>query len=259
MYIATWNVNSIAARLELALEWIKEKTPDIILLQEIKCIAERFPHDTFADLGYNLAINGQKSYNGVAILSKHPLEDVHYGFPEFEDTAARYVEAFTNGVRVASVYVPNGQDLTSDKFPYKLAFFHKLKEHLQALIAYKEKCLVGGDFNVAPTDADVYDPTKFKERILSSTPERVHFQQLLDVGFQDLIRVLHPENDSKKEDFFTWWDYRTGAWHRNHGVRIDHFLASPLAVEHVKAVGVDKEWRGKKRPSDHVPVWCELI
>ncbi|MEI8320806.1 MAG: exodeoxyribonuclease III [Alphaproteobacteria bacterium] len=258
MRIATWNVNSIGARLELVLDWIHHTSPHVILFQELKCITEKFPAEIFSDLGYNLAVHGQKTYNGVAILSKSPLEDIQYGLPGFEDPAARYVEAFTNGVRVASVYVPNGQEVGSKSFAYKLDFFKHLEKHLKKLNTYKEKSVIGGDYNVAPEDADVYDAKKLKEVILTSTEERKHFEALLQTGFQDLVRQLHPIDISKNSDWYTWWDYRAGSWHKNHGMRIDHLLGSPLAQSHVKKVGVDRDWRGKTRPSDHVPLWCEL-
>lgn len=253
--IATWNVNSIRTRLEHLIEWAKSAQPDIILLQEIKTINETFPSEPLEDLGYNLAILGQKSYNGVAILSKHRIEDVTFNLPTLEgDTNARYIEAFTGGVRVASVYVPNGQEVGGEKYYYKLQFMKALKDHLIQVLKYKESFVLGGDFNVAPSDEDLYDIEKFANRILTSPPERQALREIMHLGFTDALRALHP----KKMDLYTWWDYRQGSWAQNKGLRIDHLLLSPEAADKLEFVDVDLSTRGLTRPSDHAPVVCAL-
>lgn len=259
MKIASWNVNSIKVRLSLLSEWVTETQPDIILLQETKSQNETFPTEFIEDLGYNLAIHGQKTFNGVAILSKFPLEDVQYNLPNFPDSQSRYIEAFTGGVRVASVYAPNGNAIGSDKYAYKLAFYQHLKNHLSTLLKFNEKLVVGGDYNVAPTDADVYEPEKWIGDVLVSPPERASFQSILETGFYDAVRVLHPEDHTNNQEWYTWWDYRKGAWHRNWGLRIDHLLLSLEAKNALKSVGVNKILRGKERPSDHAPLWCSLV
>lgn len=259
MKIASWNVNSIKARLPLFIEWATDTTPDIILLQETKSQNETFPIEVIEDLGYNLALHGQKTFNGVAILSKFPLEDIQYNLPTFtDDPQARYIEAFTGGVRVASVYAPNGSEVGSEKYNYKLSFYHHLQEHLARLLSFNEKLIVGGDYNVAPTDADVYEPEKWIGDVLVSEPERASFQKILDIGLYDAVRVLYPEDAANNQDWYTWWDYRSGAWHRNWGLRIDHLLLSQLAKESLQSVGIDKILRGKERPSDHAPIWCKI-
>lgn len=258
MKIATWNVNSIRTRLPIIEEWVKTSAPDVILLQELKCVNEAFPHEFIEDLGYNIALHGQKTFNGVAILSKFPIEDITTNLPNFDDPQARYIEAFTGGVRVASLYAPNGSEVGSEKFSYKLSFYKHLCLHLEHVLQHKEPFLIGGDYNIAPTDADVHDPEKWKESVLVSPEERAIFHQLLTLGLTDTLRDLHPEEKCQKEDWYTWWDYRSGAWHRNWGLRIDHILASTHAKQKLTAVGVDRDLRGMTRPSDHTPYWCQL-
>jgi exodeoxyribonuclease-3 len=254
MKIATWNVNSLRARLPNVCEWLKDSRPDVVLLQEIKCQEGDFPHEAIGDLGYNIAIAGQKTFNGVAILSRSPIEDVTVGLPTFpEDEQARYIEAFTGGVRVASVYVPNGQSVGSDKYQYKLTFMEKLREHLAQILTFEEACVVGGDYNITPTDEDVANPEAWKGEILCSEPERAHFHSLLHLGYYDAIR-----SHVKGPGPFTWWDYRSGAWPRNEGLRIDHLLLSPQAVDRLQSCGVDRDTRGEDKASDHAPVWCTL-
>lgn len=258
MKIATWNVNSIRMRLPLFTEWVLETNPDIILLQETKCMNESFPTEAIEDLGYNVAIHGQKTFNGVAILSKFPIEDPLYNLPNFEDPQARYIEAFTGGVRAISVYAPNGSELGSEKYSYKLSFYAQLKEHLSSLLKFNEKMVIGGDYNIAPTDFDVYEPQKWVGNILVSEPERQCFRSLIDLGLYDSVRELHPEHQANNQDWYTWWDYRRGAWHKNWGLRIDHLLLSSQANKSLKKAGVDKKFRGKEKPSDHAALWCEL-
>lgn len=254
MKIVTWNVNSIRTRLEQTIEWLRAEKPDVVLLQELKVMNEIFPNEPFEDIGYNVAIHGQKSYNGVGILSLKPIDDVVKGLPTFDhDPQARYIEAVIGTVRVASVYVPNGSEVGSDKFAYKLDFLKALQQHLVHLKSFEEICVIGGDFNVAPTDLDVYNPDLWKNKILCSPPERAHFQSLLNTGYEDAIRMLHPE-----EVMYTWWDYRTRSWERGGGLRIDHLLVSPKGTPCLHAAGVDKYMRANLRASDHAPVWCEI-
>jgi len=252
--IATWNINSIRMRLPLLGDWLKEKAPDIVLLQEIKTIDDQFPYEFLENLNYNVAVSGQKSYNGVAILSKYPIEDILKGIPGFQDDQARYIEAVIKGVRVASLYVPNGMAVGTDKYAYKLNFLRGLKNHLQTLLTYDEAYVLGGDFNIAPTDLDVYDPLEWHEKILCSTPEREALRALLYLGFTDALRATHPED----KELYTWWDYRAGSWQNNFGLRIDHFLLSPQATDLLKDVTVDKGIRDAEKTSDHAPVLCQL-
>ncbi len=258
MKIATWNVNSISARFERFSEWIAETSPDVVLLQEIKCVAEKFPQEAIEDMGYNVLVHGQKTYNGVAILSKFPLEDPIYNLPGDPDPQSRYLEAFTKDLRVVSLYVPNGEAPGTEKYTYKMQFFDRLRDHVKKLMMHPEKLVIGGDYNVAPTDADVYSPETWHEKILVSTPERNHFHSLLGAGLVDAVRQLHPEESARNEDWYTWWDYRQGAFHRNWGLRIDHLLLSPQASQVLESVGIDRNYRKGLKPSDHVPLWCVL-
>jgi len=252
--IASWNVNSIRARLPLLLEWLKEKSPDIVLLQETKIPDDQFPREEIEDLHYNIAFSGQKSYNGVAILSKSPIEDITRGIPEFGDEQARYLEGVTRGLRVASIYVPNGMEVGSEKYAYKLTFLQHLYEHTRRLLTYDEALVLGGDFNIAPTDEDVHNPQEWHERLLCSTPERAAFRALTGLGLTDALRALYP----KETDLYTWWDYRARGWSANQGLRIDHFLLSPQAADRLQKGEVDKAMRGLPKASDHAPVLCSL-
>jgi exodeoxyribonuclease-3 len=256
MKIASWNVNSVRARLELMIKWIKEEHPDIILLQETKVLDEFFPRTVFEDFGYNIVCYGQKTYNGVAILSKMPLEDVQYGFKGEAEGQRRYIEAFTGNVRVVSLYVPNGQNVESVQYPYKLDFLNYLIKHVEQLLSYKERLVIGGDYNIAPTDQDVYDPVAWQGDVLCTPAERECFSNLLQGGLSDALKVIHPHADSK--ELYTWWDYRAGRWPRNQGLRIDHLLLSPLACENIIDAGVNRYVRGWEKTSDHAPVWCQL-
>jgi exodeoxyribonuclease-3 len=254
MKIVTWNVNSIRARISIVSDWLRHTQPDVILLQETKCLNEAFPHQEFEDLGYNTALYGQKTYNGVAILSKSPIEDITYGLPTFtEDPQARYIEAVICTVRIASVYVPNGQEVGSSSYTYKLNFLQKLNEHLQNLLQHGEVCVIGGDYNIAPTDRDVHDPKTWAGKILCSELERKAFHGLCHLGYQDAIR-LYFDNVGP----FTWWDYRAQAFPMNQGLRIDHLLLSPAAVDYIQDCNVDINPRSLEKTSDHAPVWCTL-
>jgi exodeoxyribonuclease III len=255
MKIVTWNVNSIRARLETITEWLKATQPEVVLLQEIKCQNPDFPLEAIEDCGYNVALHGQKSYNGVAILSKSPLEDVGRGLPTLgEDDQARYIEAVTNGIRVASVYVPNGNEVGSDKYQYKLTFLEGLARHLHATLLYEEAFIVGGDYNIAPTDDDVHDPKAWHEKVLCSTLERKSLRTILNLGYTDAMRVHH-----QGQGPYTWWDYRGNAWQRDDGLRIDLLLLSPQAVDQLSGSGVDRASRSIEKASDHAATWCTLM
>ncbi|RYE13923.1 MAG: exodeoxyribonuclease III [Rickettsiales bacterium] len=254
MKISSWNVNSVRTRINHLINWIKEKEPDIILLQEIKCINELFPKEEIEDLGYNVVINGQKSYNGVAILSKYKIDEVNLFLPNDPDeTHSRYIEVLIsinkNVVRVISVYVPNGQDIESPKFRYKLNYFDSLINHLKQLLSYDEILVVGGDFNVAPEYIDVYDPKILENKIGFHYDERKKFEAILNLGFTDSYRAI---NSDKQE--YSWWDYRAGAFAKNQGMRIDHILTSPEASDLLCEATIDKYTRGLERSSDHAPI-----
>ena len=253
MKIATWNVNSVKARLQHLLAWLKSAQPDVALLQELKCIADAFPRLEIEDLGYNCAVIGQKSYNGVAILSKRPLEDLFEGLPgDQEDTQARYLEATVDGVRVASIYLPNGNPVASDKYPYKLAWMARLEAHIRDRLALEEPLVLGGDYNVAPSDEDVYDPERFKGDALCKPETRRAFRSLLNLGLTEAFRALH-----KEPHLYSYWDYGR-AFDDDEGLRIDHFLLSPQAADRLATCEIDREPRKQVKPSDHTPVCLEL-
>lgn len=254
MKIVTWNVNSVRVRLPALVSWLISHKPDVVLLQELKCVNEAFPLQEIEDLGYNVAVFGQKTFNGVAILSKSPIDDITLGLPSFShDDQARYIEAIIGSVRVASVYVPNGQEVGSEKYIYKIDFLNHLRNHLEKLLSYQEICVIGGDFNIAPTDLDVYDPKEWEEKILCSSEERNAFRSLLNLGYRDALRLYHQGLGP-----FTWWDYRAQAFKNNQGLRIDHFLLSPEASDTIENCQVDTGPRGVDKASDHAPVWCQL-
>lgn len=258
--IATWNVNSIKTRLAHVLEWCQNAQPDVVLLQELKCVEEAFPFEPLEDLGYNIAVYGQKTYNGVAILSKFPLEDVTKGLPTFsEDPQARYIEAVTQQVRVASIYVPNGQEVGSEKFAYKLAFYKALQAHAKSLLSYNESIVLGGDYNVAPFPEDMHNPKlSGTDRILCSEEEQNHLRRLFEEGYQDALRLFHPGALDGNQTLFSWWDYRAGSFDQNKGYRIDHLLVSPQAADDSQEVTIETAPRQWERPSDHTPVVLTL-
>jgi len=262
MKIATWNVNSVKARLEPALAWLKAANPDTVCLQEIKCTDENFPAETFAALGYNCAVHGQKSYNGVAILSKRPIEDVTPRLPVGEgggddDDHARYLEAVVTGergsLRVASIYAPNGNPIGTEKFTYKLAWLDRLKRHAGRLLALEEPVALMGDYNIIPEDKDVHDPKLWRGDALFQPESRAALRRIEHLGYTDAFRARHSE-----AGHYTFWDYQAGAWRRNNGIRIDHILLSPQAADRLKSCDIDKYVRAGDKPSDHVPVCCEL-
>lgn len=259
--IASWNLNSINSRLPILLDYLKSaNSPDILLLQELKCTVEAFPYDAIEDLGYNVVVNGQKTYNGVAIISKFALEDVNIILANDKKISeqARYIEAVTNingkVIRVASVYVPNGQSPESEKFIYKLQFFSKLREHFANLLNYQEILVLGGDFNVAPSlQLDCYDAKNLEGSICCHKDERKEYNSLLNLGLLDAFRIFYPEKQQ-----FTWWDYRGNGWQHNKGLRIDHIILSPEAVDLALDCVVDTSLRELEKPSDHTPIICHL-
>ncbi len=255
MKIVTWNVNSIKARLANVLDYLRQAAPDVALLQEIKVVDEAFPELEIGDLGYNVAVHGQKTYNGVAILSKLPLEDIERGLAGDEaDEQARYLEASVDGLRLASVYLPNGNPTDSGKFPYKLAWMTRLRERARQLLDQEYAFVLGGDFNVCPTDGDVYDPERWRGDALCRPESRAGFRALLHLGLTEAYAALHPGASGR----YTFWDYQGGAWQKDHGLRIDHFLLSPQAADRLEACDIDRDVRGRPKASDHVPVWCEI-
>jgi exodeoxyribonuclease-3 len=248
--IATWNVNSVRTRITHLREWLAEDKPDIVLLQEIKCIDEQFPRMEIEELGYNIETFGQKSYNGVAILSKFPLEDVSRGLPgDDSDVASRYIEAVANtpiGVfRAASVYVPNGQEMGSEKCAYKFAFLERLYAHAAKLRGHDEMLVIGGDYNIAPTDADVANPKDWAGSVLTHDTLRAALKKIMNLGLYDA---------GANEHAFTWWDYRAGGYEKNDGLRIDHLLMSPQAMDKFQSCHVAVKLRALEKPSDHAPV-----
>jgi exodeoxyribonuclease-3 len=256
--IASWNVNSIKARLPNVLDWAKATRPDILLLQEVKCLEEAFPSLEFGDLGYNCAVVGQKSYNGVAILAKTRLEVAERALPgDDADGHARYVEAVTKTkagtLRVASLYLPNGNPVGTDRFAYKLAWLERFRQHAKALLKLEEPTILGGDYNVIPEPVDARNPAAWTGDALFQSESRQAFRRILHLGYVDAFRALHPEPGA-----YTFWDYQAGAWPRDNGIRIDHILLSPQAADLLVESGIDREPRAKDKASDHTPVWCRL-
>ncbi len=251
MKIATWNVNSIRARLPIAVDWVGSARPDILLLQEIKTLD--FPEMEFTALGYRIAYVGQKSYNGVAILSLHPIRDVITALPgDPADDHSRYIEATIEGVRVASIYLPNGNPVASDKFPYKLAWMDRLHAHMQALLETERPVVLGGDYNVIPEPEDCYDPRAWEGDALFRPESRAAFRAYQHLGYTDAFRALHPQAQA-----YTFWDY-FGNWERDQGLRIDHFLLSPPAADRLVDCTIDRAPRAREKPSDHTPVIVTL-
>jgi exodeoxyribonuclease-3 len=256
--LATWNVNSVKARLEAAVAWLKEASPDVACFQELKCTDDTFPAAAFEELGYNCAVHGQKTYNGVAILSKRPMEDVSPRLPGGDgDDHARYIEALVPGkngmVRVASIYAPNGNPIGTEKFTYKLGWLDRLAKRATELLPQEEPVALMGDINIIPEPDDCYDPKVWMNDALFQPESRAAYRRLQYLGYTDAFRACHAETHK-----YTFWDYQAGAWQKDHGIRIDHILLSPQATDHLKGCGIDKHVRAWERPSDHVPVWVEL-
>jgi len=254
--IATWNVNSVKARLPNVLAWLKEAAPDVVLLQELKCMDDAFPRSEIEDAGYNVATHGQKTYNGVAILSKSPLEDVEPRLPDGEgDDHARYMEATVFGkVRVASIYLPNGNPLGTEKFSYKIAWMDRLLAHMKRGLKDGEMRVYGGDYNCIPTDDDVYNPRAFAGDALTQPETRARFRAMLHLGLTDAFRAFNTLPHQ-----YSYWDYQAGAWPKNNGLLIDFLLLSPKAADALVAAEIDKGPREKEKASDHTPVWCEMM
>ena len=253
MRIASWNVNSLRVRLPHLLDWLKANPVDVIGLQELKLQEEQFPFAELQALGYHAVASGQKTYNGVALLSRTPLTEVERDMPGFSDDHKRLIAASAGPVRVISAYVPNGQAVGTEKYAYKLRWLQAFAAHLRTELARYPRLAVVGDFNVAPTDADVHDPVAWDGQVLCSGPERSAFGALLDAGLKDAF-ALFP----RPEQSFTWWDYRMGAFRRNLGLRIDHVLLSPPLADKCSSFQIDTAPRKLERPSDHAPVIAHI-
>ena len=253
MKIASWNVNSMNVRLPHVLEWLQSHEPDVLVLQEIKQLTEKFPVDALADAGYRSLASGQKTYNGVAVVSKEPTNDPVTDFPDLEDPQRRVLATTIGDIRVIDLYVPNGSEVGSEKYAYKIEWLASLHNFLESEMAAHENVVVLGDFNIAPADADVYDPEKWGEAILCSPKERAALKALIDLGLTDVFRKFE-----QPESTFSWWDYRAAGFRRNAGLRIDLILTSPAMTERCTASYVDKEPRAWERPSDHAPVVAEF-
>ena len=251
--IATWNVNSLKVRLPQVLTWCQDARPDIIALQETKLQDENFPVSDITDSGYEVVFSGQKTYNGVAILSKTAARDVVSDLPGMDDPQRRLLAATYDDIRLVNVYVPNGQSVGSDKYQYKLSWLEKLKSFLEQQLAKYPRLVVLGDFNIAPEDRDVYDPEALREKILCSSAERQSLQALAQIGLHDTFRLTDQE-----EKQYSWWDYRMNGFRRNLGLRIDLILASQALVADHKQTSIDKEPRRWERPSDHTPVIAQF-
>lgn len=252
MRIASWNVNSLNVRLPHLRTWLESEQPDIVGLQELKLTDDKFPHAELAALGYRALANGQKTYNGVALLYRDgEPQDVVRDLPGFDDPQRRVIAATFDDIRVINLYVVNGQSLESDKYAYKLQWLAALRDWLSAELQRHERLIVMGDFNIAPEDRDVYDPQGWGGDVLCSPAERSALQSLLDLGLRDSFRLIE-----QNAGLYSWWDYRQGAFRRNHGLRIDLILISAALDERLEAVGIDREPRSWESPSDHAPVWA---
>ncbi|GAA6207655.1 exodeoxyribonuclease III [Cognatishimia sp. WU-CL00825] len=257
MKIATFNINGIKARINALPAWLDEAQPDVALLQEIKSVDEGFPREIFEDRGYQVETHGQKSFNGVAILSKLPLEDISRGLPgDADDEQARWIEATVMGdtpIRVCGLYLPNGNPVPGPKYDYKLAWMQRLHARAQTLLAAEEPFLMAGDYNIIPQDEDARRPEAWQEDALARPESRAAYRRLLNLGFTEAFRARTPG-----PEHYSFWDYQAGAWNRDDGIRIDHFLLSPQCADLLLDCQIDKHIRGLEKPSDHVPVWVEL-
>lgn len=253
MKFATWNVNSLKVRLPHVLDWLEKNPVEVLCLQETKQQDADFPAAELLAAGYHTAFSGQKTYNGVAILSREPLKDVQVGITNFEDEQKRVIAATINGIRVVCVYVPNGEAVDSDKYYYKLGWLSALRDWLREELLRYPKLVVLGDYNIAPEDRDVHDPILWQGNVLVSEAERIQYQHLIKLGLHDSFRLFEQADKS-----FTWWDYRMMAFRRNHGVRIDHILISDPLVTACTSCVIDREPRKRERPSDHTPVVVEF-
>jgi exodeoxyribonuclease-3 len=258
MRIATFNINGVKARIGALCDWLDEAQPDVALLQEIKSVDDAFPRESLEDRGYNVETHGQKGFNGVAILSKRPLEDVSRGLPGADDDEqARWIEATVTGdhgaVRLAGLYLPNGNPAPGPKYDYKLAWMARMQAHASALLATEMPVVLAGDYNVIPQDEDAARPEAWRTDALALPESRAAFRRLLHLGYTEAIRAR-----SAAPGLYTFWDYQAGAWERDNGIRIDHLLLSPQAADRLQDAGIDRHVRGREKPSDHVPVWIDL-
>jgi exodeoxyribonuclease-3 len=258
MRIATWNVNSVRQRLDSLQAWLKERQPDIVCLQEIKCVDEAFPCEAFEALGYNVAVHGQKSFNGVALLSKLPFDEVAPGLiGDKADVQARFLEAIVSTkkgvVRVVSLYLPNGNPAPGEKYDYKLKWMDRLIAFSHERLKLEESFVLAGDYNVIPTSRDARRPEAWTKDALFLPQTREKFRALLNLGFTDALRAT-----SDADGLYTFWDYQAGSWQKDDGIRIDHLLLSPQATDRLTGAGIDKHVRSWDKPSDHVPVWIDL-
>ncbi|MCB1472741.1 MAG: exodeoxyribonuclease III [Rhodobiaceae bacterium] len=258
MKIATWNVNGIKSRIDNLCAWLEDRQPDVVCLQELKSLDDNVPRAPIERLGYNVATHGQKSFNGVAILSKRPLEDIATGLPgDASDEQARYIEATvstdTGAVRIASLYLPNGNPLGTQKFDYKLDWMKRLIARAQALLEFEEPFVLAGDYNVIPMPQDARFPENWRDDALFQPQSRALFRELENLGLTDAYRACDADGGA-----YSFWDYQAGAWQKNNGIRIDHLLLSPQAADRLVGATIDKDVRGWEKPSDHVPVIIEL-
>jgi len=257
MKIASFNINGIKARADALLRWLDDAQPDVAVLQEIKSVDENFPREIFEERGYNVETHGQKSFNGVAILSKLPLEDVTRGLPgDDDDEQARWIEATVVGkkaLRICGLYLPNGNPAPGPKFDYKLAWMERLHRRAVELLKSEEPALMAGDYNVIPQAEDAERPEAWREDALFRPESRAAFRRILNLGFTDAFRAR-----TQGPGHYTFWDYQAGAWNRNDGIRIDHFLLTPQAADLLQDCRIDAEVRGHEKPSDHVPIWVDL-
>jgi len=259
MRIATWNVNSVKQRRDNLLAWLGERGPDLVCLQETKCVDEAFPRDDIEALGYNVACHGQKAFNGVALLSRLPFDEVTARLPgDAGDDHARFIEAVVStkggALRIACLYLPNGNPPASEKYSFKISWMERLTRYARERLAFEEPFILAGDFNVIPEDRDARNPAAWAGDALALPETRRRFRALLNLGFTDAVRAV-----SDGPGPFTFWDYQAGAFQKNDGIRIDHLLLSPQASDRLAAVGVDRHVRAWEKPSDHVPVWAELM
>ena len=257
MKLATFNINGIKARIDALPAWLASATPDAVCLQEIKSVDEGFPRALFEDMGYRVETLGQKGFNGVAILSKLPLEDVTRGLPgDADDDQARWIEATvvgTRAVRLCGLYLPNGNPAPGPKYDYKLAWMARMQARAAALLALEEPFVMAGDYNVIPQAEDAARPQAWIEDALFLPQTRAAYRRILHLGFTEAFHTRHPE-----PGHYSFWDYQAGAWERNNGIRIDHMLLSPQAADLLRDVKIDKDVRAGDKPSDHVPVWIDL-
>ncbi len=258
MKIATWNINGVRARVDTLLTWLAETKPDVVCLQEIKSVDEGFPRDAIEAAGYDVAVHGQKGFNGVALLSRTRLEDVERGLPgDQSDEQSRYIEgsvtAGVRSIRIGGLYLPNGNPLGTDKFQYKLRWMGRLELHARDLVKSEQLLVLAGDFNVIPEAVDAKSPGNWTGDALFQPESRASFRRLQSLGLTDAIRSCHPN-----PGVYTFWDYQAGAWQKDEGIRIDHLMLSPQATDRLIGAGIDKFTRSWEKPSDHVPVWVEL-